>query len=493
MALGAERARIVRLLLTESVVLSGLGAAAGLLFARWGLSGISALAPKDSQEFRDVQLNFAVLAFTVLLSLAAVLISGLAPALNAVRQNVSAALSQGGRSVGTGTKWVRNGIVIAQVAFALVLLAGAGLMIRSLNAMMHVDLGYRVDHLLTTRVSVADPAVAASPDRLRAFDDAILDAVQRLPGVLSASISSGLPMADFSEGNYNIEGQPKTREMHMASQSRVSEGFFSTLGMPIVRGRNFTRPEAEAPQPPVVIVSEGFARKSWPGTSALGKVVLLPNGDKPDLRLVVVGITNDTHQMGPDHEPVPALFVPSHLHNTFDLALRTAGDPTGMASAVEKAIWSVDPQRPVEGMLSMQKRLHDWADERRFYMAIMALFAGLALTLAVLGLYGVLAYVVSLQTREMGVRMAVGATRADLMTLVVGQSAKLTLVGVAIGSTGALLVTRFMQSMVFGISTADPIAFVAAAAALVATALAVSYAPARRAAKVDPIQALRNE
>jgi len=493
MALGAERARIIRLILVESVVLSGMGAAAGLVFAWWGLAGLSALAPKDSPGFRDVHVNVAVLAFTVLLSLVAALISGLAPALQAVRQNINATLSQGGRSVGSGARWVRNGIVIAQVALALVLLAGAGLMIRSLNAMMHVDLGYRVDHLLTTRVSVADPALAASPEKLRAFDDAILNAVQHLPGALSASISSGLPMADFTEGNYNIEGQPKTREIRLASQSRASEDFFSTLGMPIMRGRSFTRAEAEAPEPAVVVVSDAFARKNWPGTDALGKVVLLPNGDKPDVRLIVVGITNDTHQMGPDHEPVPALFVPSHVYETFDLALRTAGDPAAMAPAVEKAIWSVDRQQPVQDMLSMQKRLHDWADERRFYMAIMALFAGLALTLAVLGLYGVLAYIVSLQTREMGVRMALGATRADLITLVVGQSAKLTLAGVAIGSAGALLVTRLMRSMVFGITTTDPVTFVAAAAALMLTALAASYAPARRAARVDPMQALRNE
>lgn len=487
LALGAGRARIARLLLAESLLLSVAGAALGLALAWWGLDAIGSLAPKDSHGFHDLKVDRLALAFTFLVALATAFISGLAPAMHAVRQNLNESLSQGGRAIGSGPKWLRSGLVVGEVALALVLLAGAGLMIRSLSAMMGVELGYRTDHLLTTRVSVADPGVAASPEKLKAFCNAILDGVERLPGVVSASISNALPMADFTEANYSLEGEPKTKELHVASQSRVSEGFFTTLGMPIRRGRNFTRAEAEAVKPGVVIVSESFARKNWPGQDALGKIVIV---DKP---LIVVGITADTHQMGPDHEPIPALFIPARSYETFDLAIHTAGDPLAVKPAVERTIWRIDPQQPVQEMLSMQRRLREWGDERRFYMAIMAIFASLALVLATLGLYGVLAYVVSLRTREVGIRMALGATAPDVLKLVLGQGLRMTLAGVVVGAAGALFLTRLMQSMVFGISPSDPASFVVASASLFFAALLATYLPARRAAKVDPMQALRTE
>ncbi len=492
LALGSGRARIVRLLLTESMILSIAAGALGTVLAWWAVAALGALAPKDSYGFHNLRVDRLVLAFSFLVAMVTAFLFGLAPALHAARQNVNESLSKGGRSIGGGPKWLHSGMVVGETALALVLLAGAGLMIRSLSALMSVNLGYRIDHLLTTKLSVANPATVANPEKLRAFCDSVLDRAAHLPGVGSASISSALPMADFTESNYNIEGAPKTRDMRIASQSRVSEGFFETLGMPIVRGRNFTREEAEAAKPGVVIVSDSFARRNWPGQNTLGKVVLLPDGDK-ERRVVVVGITADTHQMGPDHEPVPALFIPSRVYDNFDVALRTTGDPAALAAALEHAIWSVDPQQPVQEMLSMQKRLHAWGDERRFYMIVMGLFAGLALVLAALGLYGVLAYVVSLRTREIGVRMALGADRPAVLKLVVGQGLRLTLAGAAVGMAGALLLTRLMQSMVFGVSTSDPVTFLAAPTALIAAALLATWLPARRASRVDPMEALRSE
>ncbi len=492
LALGSGRARIVRLLLTESMILSIAAGVLGSVLAWWALAGLAALAPKDSHEFHNLSVDTTVLAFTFLVSLVTAFLFGLAPALHAAGQNVNESLGKGGRSIGSGPKWLRSGMVVGETALALVLLAGAGLMIRSLGALMNVDLGYRIDYLLTTKLSVANPATAADPDKLKLFCDAVLDRATHLPGVVSASISSTLPMADFTESNYNIDGAPKTREMRIASQSRVSEGFFRTLRMPILRGRDFTREEAEAAKPDVVIVSASFARRNWPGQDALGKVVLLPDGDK-ERRVIVVGITTDTHQMGPDHEPVPALFIPSRAYDNFDVALRTTGDPAALTSALERAVWSVDPQQPVQDMLSMQKRLHDWGDERRFYMIVMGLFAGLALVLAALGLYGVLAYVVSLRTREIGVRMALGADRPAVLKLVVGQGLRLTLAGAAVGLAGALFLTRMMQSMVFGVSTSDPVTFIASPVAFLAAALLATWLPARRASRVDPMEALRSE
>jgi putative ABC transport system permease protein len=493
LALGAGRARIARLLLTESLLLSLAGGLAGIILASWGMSAIAALAPSDSHGFHNLHLDAYVLGFTFLMTVVTAFLFGFAPALHASRRNLNEALGYGGRAIGGGPKWLRSGMVVGEVALAVILLAGAGLMIRSMQALMDVDLGYRTDHLLTAKIHVSNPQIAANPERQRAFCDRVLASVEHLPGVVSASISSGLPMADFTESNYNIEGQPKARDMRLASQSRVSEGFFRTLGMPLRRGRNFTAAEAEAAQPTVAIVSEAFANRNWPGQDALGKVLLLPNGNNPDHRLTIVGITGDTHQMGPDHEPVPAIFIPSHAFANFDIALRTVGDPAALTGALQHAVWQVDPQQPIDGMLSMQQRLHGWGDERRFYMAVLSLFAGLALLLAALGIYGVLAYVVSLRTREIGVRMALGAGRREVLRLVIGQGLRLTFAGAAIGIAGGLLLTRLMRSMVFGVSTSDPVTFIVAAAALLAATLLATYFPARRAARVDPIQALRVE
>ncbi|HZU27838.1 MAG TPA: ABC transporter permease, partial [Bryobacteraceae bacterium] len=324
MALGAGRGRIMSLLLTESVLLSVMGAIAGVLLAWWGLHLLAGLAPHDSAEFRGVHMDFAVLGFAFAVSLVTAVLFGLAPALHAAGQNVNESLGKGGRTIGAGPKWLRGGLVVGEVALAIILLAGAGLMIRSLSALMSVNLGYRVDHLLTTKISVANVSTAANPEKLQAFCEQVLDRLEHVPGVLSASISSALPMADYTESNYNVEGAPKTRDMRIASVSRVSEGFFTTLGIPVQRGRDFTAAEAQAAKPSIAVVSESFAKKNWPGQDALGKVLLMPDG-KTDSRVVVIGIAADTHQMGPDRQTSPAIFLPSHRYDNFDVVLHTAG------------------------------------------------------------------------------------------------------------------------------------------------------------------------
>jgi putative ABC transport system permease protein len=411
---------------------------------------------------------------------------GLAPAFHASRRNLNESLSSGGRSISSGPQWLRSGMVVGEVALALILLAGAGLMIRSLSALMSVDAGFQTGHLLTAHTSLAKPAS-------RAFGDELLARVERLPGVQSASLSSGLPMERVSEGNYSIEGRPKTGNLLIAGNTGVTETFFRAMGIPIRRGRGFTRAETEANEPAVVVVNDAFATRNWPRESPIGKVVLLPNGEKEDLRATVVGVIGNLHQMGPDAETRPELYIPSREFSDLYVAVRTAGDPMALGPAVERAVWSIDPQLPVEQIRSMQQVLHDWPEDRRFYMTVMGGFAGLALLLASLGLYGVLAYVVTLRTRELGIRVALGASSREVLRLVVGQGLRMTGLGIGIGLAGALLLTRLMQSLVFGVSTSDPATFAAVVVTLGLVALLASYVPARRATKVDPMQALRTE
>jgi predicted permease len=487
LALGAWRGRIVRLMLTESLLLSLMGAALGVVLAYWSLDAISALAPKDTHGFHELRLDLPVFGFTLLMSVLTGVVFGLAPAFHATRRNLNESLSKGGRSIGSGAQWLRSGMVVGEVALALMLLVGAGLTIRSLGALMSVDPGFRTGHLLTVQTGPVSPAAS------RSFCNELLARVERLPGVQSASLSSGLPMESVTEANYSIEGRPKPRETPIAGYTRVTETFFRTMGIPIRRGRGFTRADTEANDPAVVIVNDSFARRNWPGENPLGKVVVLGSGDKDDRRVTVAGVIGNLHQMGPESDPRPELYMPARVFSDINLAVRTAGDPMALGPAVERAVWSIDPQMPVQEIRSMQQVLHDWPADRRFNMMVLGGFAGLALLLASLGLYGVLAYLVTLRTRELGIRVALGASSSEVLRLVVGQGLRMTGLGIGIGLAGALLLTRLMQSLVFGVSTSDPATFAAVVVTLALVALLASYVPARRATKVDPMQALRTE
>jgi predicted permease len=495
LALGAGRRRIVWLMLKESLLLSALGGALGLLLALWSLGAISALAPRDTHGLHELRLDPLVFGFAVLISLATGFVFGLVPAFHAARQNINEALAKGGRSISGGSQRLRNGLVIGEVALALILLVGAGLMIRSLRALMSVDPGFRVEHLVTMQTSLASAEHTVLPDgpRLQRFCDELLARVQRLPGVISASISSGLPMESVTESNYNVEGAPPAKDFKIAGRTQVTEQYFGTLRIPVLRGRDFKHADTEGKEPAAIIVSDSFARQNWPRQDPLGKVVLLPNGDKPDVRVVVIGIVGNTHQMGPDAALKPEMYVPSRVYPDINLGVRTAGDPLALAPALEKAVWSIDPQQPVLNVRAMDRVLHDWPEEQRFYMLVLGGFAALALLLASIGLYSVLAYLVTLRTRELGIRVALGAGTGDVLGLVVGQGMKLTLLGIAAGLVGALILTRLMENLLFGVSPSDPVTIALVAATLAIAALLASFLPARRATRVDPIEALRVE
>ncbi len=486
LALGAGRGRIVRLMLTESMLISAMAAAAGLLLGFWSLDLISALAPSDAHGLHELHLDPAVLLFAVLVAFATGIVFGLAPAIHSMRSNINEGLTKGGRAIGSGPRRLRSAMVISEVTLALVLLIGAGLMIRSLRVLSGVDLGFNAGHLLTTQISLAD---STDENRVKGFCSQLLDRVGQLPGVKSASISSGLPMESVSEINYEIEGKPAPAAgWNIGGINNITETFFRTMEIPILRGRDFTRAEAEAKQTSVMEVSDSFARANWPGEDPLGKVVQVKGQ-----RFTVIGVVGDTHQLGPDQSMRPSMYVPSRTFADINLAVRTAGDPGALGPALERVVWSIDPQQPVQRMRPMEGELHNWVTPRRFNMTILGLFAGLALLLASVGLYGVVSYAVTLRTRELGVRMALGASRPALLRLIVAQGFRLALAGVALGLVCACLLTRLMSSLLFGVSPGDLVTFVTVPSILVAVALLASYIPARRAANVDPILALRVE
>ncbi|MBS1873225.1 MAG: ABC transporter permease [Acidobacteria bacterium] len=497
LALGAPRSRIVRLVLTESLMLSLAAGVLGVLFGYWSLNAIAAMAPKDMHGFHEMRLDPLALGFSLLLAVGAGALFGLAPALHSARQNLNQTLTRGARGSSGRSAGVRNAMIVVEVALAVVLLVGAGLTIRSLGRLAAVDPGFRVDHLLTAQVTLADPSSpkGVSKDKARVYCGQLLERLAQLPGVTSVSVSSGLPMESISQQDYEVEGgaPAKDKGLRVATVNNVSEGYFRTLGIPIRRGRDFTREEAEAKQAAVIVVNEPFAAVNWPNQDPLGKVVLLPNGDQPKLRARIIGVAAATHDLGPDAEAMASMFVPSRAHSDLNLAIRVAGDPMALAPAVEKAATGLDAQAIFQQARDMRVVLHNWLNQRRYMMTILAIFAGLALVLASLGLYGVLSYLVSLRTRELGIRMALGADAARVVRLVMGQGMKLTLAGVAIGLGAALALGRFISGLLFGVEATDPLTFAVVAGALLAIAVAATLVPARRAAAVDPIIALRSE
>ncbi len=489
-ALGASRLRLVRQMLTESLLLSILGGAMGLLLSFWGLDLISALAPADTHGFHELRVDPLVLCFTILASMLAGLLFGLAPSLHAMGQSASQALSQGARSIGGSSNRLRNALVIAEIALSFVLLIGAGLMIRTLASIMAVDPGFRADHLLKARIALPEWKYS-KPEQLVLFGDRLLDAIRGLPGVQSATLASGVPMQQVSMMNYDLEGVPaKPGQMRIAAFAGVREGYFDALGVRVLRGRTLTRRDMEPAKPQPILVNDAFARQNWPGQDAIGKIV-----GQGDSRRSVIGIVANMHQLGPDSESKPEVYYPdAHLQAPI-LLVRTVGNPMAMAAAIEKQVWNIDKDQPVHSVDTMENVLHDWdtTKERRFNMIVLIAFAGVALLLAAVGLFGVLAYSVSLRTREIGVRIALGADPQRVARLVVRQGLALALTGAALGLAGALALTHLMESLVFGVKPTDPYTFALVAALLVAVAAAASYLPARRAARVDPMAALRAE
>jgi putative ABC transport system permease protein len=501
-ALGAGRWRVVRQLMTESIVLAVAGGALGLLVAFWGLRVLMAAAPSAAVQMvlggRAVGLDGGVLAFTLGLSVLTGLLFGVAPALQASRADLEEVLKDTGRGEGTGVHGHRllAAFVVSQVAVALVLLVSAGLLIRSFVRLQAVDPGFRTDHLLTLRVTLPQSRYVED-GQVAAFFDDLLQRLSALPGVQSAAAVSNLPMSgDNASASFAIEGLqvPDGQPSPHGDSHVVSDGYFAAMQIPIVRGR-FFEPRDTREAVKVAIIDQVLADRYWPGADPIGRRMALyfeGTPDKPAWR-EIVGVVGHVKKYGLDGRVKEQYYMPAPQmprRNMF-LVLRTSSDPTTLAAAARAAVRDRDADLPVFQVRTMDQVVDETLVTRRFAMLLLALFAGLALFLAGVGLYGVISCSVAQRTREIGLRMALGAQGGDVVRMVVRRGLALAALGLAFGIVAALAVTRFLSALLFSVPPTDPATFVSIAALLLAVAGAASFLPAWRAARVDPMEALR--
>jgi len=506
-ALGASRARIMRQLLTESTLLAIAGGALGMLVALWSFTFLKQLIPDGMLLSSSLKIDLVVLAYATGVSLFAGIIFGLAPALQASRIDLNKALKQGGsRSTGgAGGHKLRGAFVVAEVALALVLLIGAGLMIRTVFNLRGQYSIFQPEKLLTLRTTLADikyrdlsQYVAKEHVRRLAFNQQVLERVGALPDVVSVAYTTSVPLGwkggatGFIIEGRQSDGGPSPNAIHR----QVSASYFQTIGIGLRQGRYFTDSDNEQ-SAPVAIVNETLARSYWPNEDAVGKRFKLGVPNAP--WLTIVGVVADVRQMGMDIPVKSEMYIPYRQISTHpwygprDLVVRTTGDPMRLVPAIREVVRAADPDQPISSVATMEERLTSETGSRRLGMILLSAYAGLALLLASLGIYGVLSYLVAQQTAELGVRMALGATQSDIIALVMKKGMSWTLLGVGIGAAAALGLTRLMKSLLFGVGAADPLTFVSIVALLLIVAFLACYLPARRATRVDPIVALRYE
>jgi putative ABC transport system permease protein len=496
-ALGASKGRLVRQLLTESVLLAVCGGAAGLLLAAVSLDALRAL-PAGMARMTEVRIDPSVVAFASLLSLATGLLFGVLPALQASAQVTAQALREGARSV-VGPGRTRAALVVGQTALAMMLLAGAGLLIRSFAQLQRVDPGFDTRSALTLSLSLPDAAYTKDAQRA-AFYDALLTRVAALPGVRSAGAVSGLPLTGTRFVlSFSVEGRPPVPPAQEPSLElrAVTPGYFAALGVPILRGRGFLQSDtAEAPE--VVVLSETAVRRHFPGEDPLGKRLRIGLGrgeGKPNAGGVVVGIVRDVKEHGLAAAHPPEVYLP-HAQVSFssmDVVVRTVVPPLSLAPAVEQAVHGLDPELPIVGTKTLEDVVARSLSEPRFQTVLLGAFGSTALLLAALGIFGVMSYAVARRTREFGIRVALGAAPGDVRRMVLRQALVLAVSGVGAGLLGAAAGSRVLAGLLFELSPTDPVTLGTVALLLTATALGASYLPARRATRVDPLEVLRSE
>ncbi|MDT7603525.1 MAG: hypothetical protein QOF61_1522 [Acidobacteriota bacterium] len=497
-ALGASRWRIVRQLLTESLVLSVLGGALGLLLAMWGVALLTAASPADIPRISEVSLDATVVVFTVAVALATGVVFGLAPALQASKSDVNEALKEGGRGSGEGhtRNRLRGALVVAEVALSLMLLVGAGLLAQSFRRLLDVQPGFDPNNLLTMDVVPRRSRYPEEAQRVQFFQDFLQRAAQA-PGVRAVGLVDPLPLnGNFEAWDFNIEGRAPFApgDNEAADRRIISPGYFAAMGIPVRRGRTFDeRDRRDAPA--VIIINETFARRHFPNEEPLGKRLIFSGGTAAGTR-EIVGVVGDVRHAGLDEATTPEFYLPftQVLTARLTVVARTdSSDPAPTAAALRAVIRQTDKDSPIYNVRTMNQLLSASVAKRRFNMILLGGFATVALLLAALGIYGVISYTVTQRTHEIGIRVALGAQPRDVLRMILGQGMVLTLIGVAFGLVGALALTRVMSGLLFGVSATDPATFVGVAFVLSAVAFVSCLIPARRATRVDPMVALRYE
>jgi putative ABC transport system permease protein len=499
-ALGAGRLRIVRQLLTESVLLAGLGAAIGLLFAFWSFSFLKQLIPESMALSTKLEISAPVFGYTLLISLVAGLSFGIAPALQAAKLDLNEALKQsGGRgSLGAGHRRLRGALVVIEVAVALVLLVGAGLLIQTFVRLRNLDPGFNPENVLAVTTNLPRVKYGELPQR-SAFYQQALERIKALPGVISAAYTTAAPLAWKGGGSgIAVEGGQTPVTGNVALHRQISPDYFLTMGIPLRQGRSFI--EHDGPEAPLIaIINETMARQFWPNeNNVLGKRFKFGFHDSSNPWITIVGVAGDVKQMGLDAPVKAEMYLPYQQISNFgfspsNLVIRTVGDPLSLAASVRQAIWAVDRDQPVSNIRTMEEILEGEISQRRLGMTLLAAFASLALALAALGIYGVLSYAVSQRTPEIGLRLALGAQPGDVLRMVVSDGMRLALLGLGAGLAASFALTRVMDKLLFGVRATDPLTFAVVSLLLLFMAGAACYIPARRAMKVNPMVALRVE
>ena len=502
-ALGASRLRVVRQLLTESLVLSVAGGAIGLLLAMWGADLLLAAIPSNIPWVKEIALDRNVLAFTIAASLVTGLVFGLAPAFQFSRPDLNETLKEGGRGSTSGRQRARSVLVVSEVALALVLFIGATLMLKTFSRLRQIDAGFNPKNVLTMTFSLS-PSRYTDSARARDFYRQLDQRVNSLPGVEAAAFTHAVPLAGATVTAVLLDGESFTSygDQRLTVQSLVGVNFFQAMGIPLLRGRSFSEQETEK-TPLTAVIDENMARELFPDKDPLGQHLLLNEGA---IRFEIVGVvphikhlswdadaqSKVRFQMYSNYNQVPDQFF-AQATQTLSLVMRTTTNPMSLVSAVRKQVQEVDKDQPIYNVKPMEELIAGSMSQRRFVMSLLTVFAGVALVLAAIGIYGLMSYSVAQRSHEIGIRMALGARGRDVLSLVVAHGLKLVIAGVAIGLVASFTLTRLLSGLLFGVSATDPLTFTLTSIVLTAVALGACFVPARRATKVDPMTALRYE
>ena len=496
-ALGAGRGRVVRQLLAESLVLSGSGGILGIAIASFGVRALVGIAPAGLPRTDAITVSGPVLLFTLAVVTVVGVVFGVVPAWHATRQDLHQGLKQSGRRSIGARRVMRSSLVVSEVALALVLLVGSGLLVRTMIRLFAVSPGFDAKHLLTMQIQTTGAAFDSVPYTL-AYYDRVLASVRSLPGVEGAALTSQLPLSgDFDGYGVHIESKPRANPEEDPSEFRygVSAGYFDALRIPLRRGRYLTADD-RTDQLPVVVINESFARKVWPNEDPIGQRVRIGAADRGPWR-TIVGIVGDVKQLSLSAQQADAIYVPEtqwpFSDGAMSLVVRTRGDPAAMTPAVRSAVWGVDKDQPIIRVATMEALAAATEAQRQFTLLLFTAFAAVALLLAAAGVYGVLSGTVTDRLAEIGVRSALGASRRDILGMIVGQGLGLSGLGIALGLVGALLLSRLMDTLLFDVPRTDVVTYGLVTALLLVVALGASWVPAWRAARVDPVTVLRSE